>query len=301
MVAAGDYLAAPSVPAIYSAMPIKLGTNAYGKNAVNLSRIIRHADHHEFRQVSVSVQLTGDFETAHTLGDNSLILPTDTQKNTVYALAKEHFTGTIEAFGLVLAQHFIARNPQVSKARIELVEHIWQRMSFEGEAHPHAFTGGGSEKRRAVVELPAAGPATVRAGLKGLMLLKTTDSAFVGYPKDEYTVLPETTDRILATECEAEWEYTGPDLDFEALYQQARLSLLRTFAAHKSLSVQHTLYAIGEKILEELPEVKEISLIMPNKHHIPFNLEPFGQANTNEIFVATDAPFGYITGTVVRG
>ena len=281
-------------------MAIKLATNAYGKNAVNLSRIIRHGSHHEFRQVSVSVQLTGDFETAHTLGDNSLILPTDTQKNTVYALAKEHFTGTIEAYGLVLARHFIARNPQLSKARIELVEHLWQRMSFDGQAHPHAFTGGGSEKRRAVVELTADGPATVWAGIQGLMLLKTTDSAFVGYPKDEFTVLPETTDRILATECEAEWEYTSADLDFEVLYQQIRASLLRTFAGHKSLSVQHTLYAIGEKILEDNAEVKEISLIMPNKHHIPFNLEPFGQTNTNEVFVATDAPFGYITGTVVR-
>ena len=281
-------------------MAIKLATNAYGKNAVNLSRIIRHGSHHEFRQVSVSVQLTGDFETAHTLGDNSLILPTDTQKNTVYALAREHFTGTIEAYGLVLARHFIARNPQLRKARIELVEHLWQRMAFDGQAYPHAFTGGGSEKRRAVVELTADGPATVWAGLQGLMLLKTTDSAFVGYPKDEFTVLPETTDRILATECEAEWEYASADLDFEALYQQIRASLLRTFAGHQSLSVQHTLYAIGEKILVDNTEVKEISLIMPNKHHIPFNLEPFGQANTNEVFVATDAPFGYITGTVVR-
>ena len=282
-------------------MPIKLGTNAYGKNAVNLSRIIRHADHHEFRHVSVSVQLTGDFDTAHTLGDNALILPTDTQKNTVYALAKEHFTDTIEAFGLVLARHFVARNAQVSKVRIEILEHGWQRMNFDGKDHPHAFTGGGSEKRRAVVELHADGTLTVWAGLKGLLLLKTTDSGFVGYPKDEYTVLPETTDRILATECEAEWEYTAADLDFEALYQKIHLSLLRTFSAHKSLSVQHTLYAIGEKILEKNEEVKEISLIMPNKHHIPFNLTPFGQENTNEIFVVTDTPFGYITGTVVRG
>jgi urate oxidase len=281
-------------------MPIKLGPNAYGKNAVNLSRIIRHADHHEFRQVSVSVQLTGDFDTAHTLGDNSLIVPTDTQKNTVYALAREHFMGTIEAFGLVLARHFVARNAQISKARIELVEHLWQRMHFDGHAHPHAFTGGGSEKRRAVVELSADGTLTVAAGLKGLLLAKTADSGFVGYPRDEYTTLPETTDRILSTECEAEWPYTSADLDFEALFQHVRATLLRTFAEHRSLSVQHTLYAIGEKILETTEEVQEISLIMPNKHHIPFNLMPFGQENTNEIFIATDAPYGYITGTVVR-
>ena len=282
-------------------MPIKLAANAYGKNAVNLSRVIRHAGHHEFRHVSVSVQLTGNFEAAHTVGDNSLILPTDTQKNTVYALAKEHFTGPIEAFGLVLARHFVARNPQVSKARIEIVEHLYQRMNFDGQAHPHAFVGGGSEKRRAVVELRADGTTTVWAGIKGLLLLKTADSGFVGYPKDEYTMLPETTDRILATECEAEWEYTAADLDFEAQYQHIRTGLLRTFAGHQSLSVQHTLYAIGEEILKANDAVKEVSLVMPNKHHIPFNLEPFGQPNTNEVFVATDAPFGYITGTVVRG
>ena len=280
-------------------MRIKLGANSYGKNAVNLSRIIRHEGYHEFRQVSVSVALTGDFDAAHTVGDNTLILPTDTQKNTVYTLAREHFTGSIEAFGLVLSQHFLSRNPQVSQVRIELVEHLWQRMTFDGAAHPHAFTGGGSEKRTAVVTRTAAGPA-VSAGLKGLMLLKTTDSAFVGYPKDEFTVLPETTDRILATECEASWEYTSTVVDFEPLHQQIRQSLLRTFSEHKSLSVQHTLYAIGEKILQENDAVKEINLIMPNKHHIPFNLEPFGMTNTNEIFVATEAPFGYITGTVTR-
>jgi urate oxidase len=280
-------------------MRIKLGTNAYGKNAVNLSRIIRHEGYHEFRQVSVSVALQGDFEAAHTTGDNALVLPTDTQKNTVYALAREHFTGTIEAFGLTLSQHFLSRNPQVSQVRIEIVEHLWQRMAFDGSAHPHAFTGGGSEKRTTVVTRTAAG-AAVTSGLKGLMLLKTTDSAFFGYPKDEFTVLPESTDRILATECEASWDYTSAELDFETQYQRIRQSLLRTFAGHKSLSVQHTLYAIGEDILKAHNEVQEIHLVMPNKHHIPFNLEPFGQANTNEIFVATDAPFGYITGTITR-
>lgn len=281
-------------------MSIKLGKNAYGKQAVHLTRVIRHPGHHELRQVTVGVALTGDFETAHTLGDNSLILPTDTQKNTVYTLAREHFTGPIETFGLVLARHFVSRNPQVSQARIELLEHIWQRMQFDGHDHPHAFVGGGLEKRRAVVELHADGTLGVWAGLKGLLVAKTADSGFVGYPKDEYTTLPETTDRILSTEVEAEWEYLGTDLDFEALFQQVRATLLRTFAGHQSQSVQHTLYAMGEQVLATTEQVKEISLIMPNKHHIPFNLTPFGQKNTNEVFVATDAPFGYITGTLVR-
>ncbi|NML67752.1 urate oxidase [Hymenobacter sp. RP-2-7] len=282
-------------------MAIKLGKNHYGKQAVHLTRVIRHPGHHELRQVTVGVQLSGDYERAHTHGDNALVLPTDTQKNTVYALAKEHFTGAIESFALVLARHFVSRNPQVSQARIEVVEHPWQRLHFDGQAHPHAFVGGGSEKRRAVVELPAGGaPPRVWAGLQGLLVAKTADSGFVGYPKDEYTTLPETTDRILSTEVEAEWEYTSAELDFNALFDKIRLGMLHTFAGHPSQSVQHTLYAMGERVLEATPEVKEISLVMPNKHHIPFNLTPFGQENTNEVFVATDAPFGYITGTVVR-
>lgn len=280
-------------------MGIKLGINAYGKNAINLSKIIRHANHHEFRQISVSVALEGDFETAHTLGDNSQILPTDTQKNTVYALAKEHFTSTIEAFGIQLANFFFSRNPQISKVEIELVEHGWQRMSFDGEAHTHAFTGGSTEKRRAIINQTAEG-VQVSAGFQDLLLLKTTDSAFEKYIKDEYTVLKETTDRILATKCEATWPYTHQDLDFEAIYQKIRTTLLRTFAEHKSQSVQQTLYAIGEQILLENEVVQEISLTMPNKHHISFNLEQFGIENNNEIFIATDEPFGYITGTVVR-
>lgn len=280
-------------------MAIKLTTNAYGKNAVNLSRIIRHADHHEFRQVSVSVQLQGDFDRAHTQGDNALILPTDTQKNTVYVLAKEHFTSTIEAFGLTLAGHFLTNNPPVSKVRIELTEHGWQRMAFDGRPHPHAFTGSGPEKRRAIVEQTAAG-AQVWAGLQDLLLLKTTDSGFENYIQDQYTVLPPTADRILATKCEATWRYDTAELDFEAAYQRIRTRLLRTFSEHKSRSVQHTLYAIGEDILAENSEVVEISLIMPNKHHIPFNLEQFGLDNKNEVFIATDEPFGYITGTIGR-
>ena len=280
-------------------MGIKLGINAYGKNAVNLSKIIRHADHHEFRQISVSVALEGDFDTAHTLGDNSKILPTDTQKNTVYALAKEHFTTTIEAFGVCLAEFFLSRNPQVSKVRIEIIEHAWQRMAFDGAAHTHAFTGGSTEKRRALVTHTAEGT-QVSSGLLDLLLLKTTDSGFENYIKDEYTVLKETADRILATKCEATWQYTTAELDFETAYQSIRTTLLRTFAGHQSLSVQQTLYAIGEQILLQHDAVKEISLVMPNKHHIPFNLEQFGMENSNEIFVATDEPFGYITGTVVR-
>ena len=280
-------------------MKLTLKTNAYGKNAVNLSKIIRHSDYHEFRQISVDVSLQGDFDTAHTLGDNTNILPTDTQKNTIYALAKDHFTGSIEDFGLYLANHFIENNSQIAQAKIHIIEHPWTRMAFDGTAHHHAYTGGGSEKRTTTIRQTAAG-ITVTSGIKDLLILKTTDSGFTGYIKDKYTVLKETTDRILATQCEANWTYTSHTLDFTPLFDTLRETMLKTFAHHKSLSIQQTLLAMGSAVLEANDVVSEISLIMPNKHHIPFNLEQFGLENNNDIFIATDEPYGYITGTVVR-
>jgi urate oxidase len=281
-------------------MNIKLGKNAYGKNAVNLSKIIRHKDYHEFRQISVNVSLQGDFETAHTLGDNSKILATDTQKNTVYILAKEYFTGSIEEFAIYLANFFVANNPQVSVATIDIEEHLYRQMKFDGKTHPHAYISSGNEKHTTSVVKNINGT-KVRSGIKDLLILKTTDSAFTGYIKEPYTVLKETNDRILATNCETEWEYNDANVDYAASFKDIREMLLETFAFHKSLSVQQTLYAMGEAVLKAYDKVKEISLVMPNKHHIPFNLDQFGMENKNEIFMATDEPYGYITGTVVRG
>jgi len=280
-------------------MKIKTGQNAYGKNAVNLSKIIRHEGHHEFRQISVNISLEGDFETAHTIGDNSKILPTDTMKNTVYVLAKDYFTDSIEEFGLHLARHFKSNNPQVSSARIEITEYCWSRMSFGDTQHAHSFINGGMEKHAASIVHDAAG-AKVVSGICDLLILKTTDSGFENYIRDPYTTLKETSDRIMSTKCEVSWLYQSPSLNFTALYNKIRTSLLHSFAHHKSLSVQHTLYAMGEDVLNGNAEVVEISLKMPNKHHILCNLEPFSIGNNNEIFIATDEPFGYITGTIVR-
>ena len=280
-------------------MKIKLTQNAYGKNAINLSKIIRHQDHHEFRQISVNVSLQGDFETAHTSGDNSNILPTDTQKNTVYALAKDNFNSGIEEFGLHLSNHFMSNNPQLSKATIEIEEHLYSRLSFQNKKHPHAYIGNGDEKHTVSV-LQSRDDIKVTSGIKDLLIVKTTDSGFEKYLKDQYTTLKETADRILATKCEISWTYTSHRIDFATSYNLVRDTLLRTFADHKSLSVQQTLYAMGEEVLKQHQDVEEIRLIMPNKHHILFNLDQFGMENKNEIFMATSEPFGYITGTITR-
>jgi urate oxidase len=283
-------------------MDIRLDKNAYGKNAIHLSKIIRHPDRHEIRHISVNISLTGDFEEVHTRGDNTKVLPTDTMKNTVYALAKHRLTASIEEFGIDLANHFLAHNPQVSEVSIILTEYSWKRMTFKDAPHPHAFVNGGSDKHEAHI-VKNRQSITLSSGIKELLILKTTDSGFEHYIKDQYTTLKETGDRIFSTECDITWQYEGIPSnpgEPEELYEAIRENLLHTFATHKSLSVQHTLYAMGENVLKAFPLVKEITLKMPNKHHILFNLQQFGMDNHNEIFIATDEPYGYITGTVSR-
>jgi urate oxidase len=280
-------------------MPIHLAANAYGKNAINLSKIIRHANKHDIRQISVNVSLQGEFEKVHTIGDNVTVLPTDTMKNTVYALAKEYFTGSIEAFGICMTGYFLQHNPQVSEVNIDITEYCWARMVFDDNPHTHSFVNGGLEKRTAHIQ-QSHNLVAVTSGIKDLLVLKTTDSGFENYIRDGYTTLKETNDRIFSTSCEVSWLYDNTDVDFISSYDGIRNCLLQVFAAHKSLSVQHTLYAMGEEVLKKFDSVKEISLKMPNKHHILFNLAQFGLENNNEIFIATDEPYGYITGTVVR-
>ena len=279
-------------------MPGYLEKNSYGKHAVNLSKIIRHADHHEFRQISVDTQLQGDFEHVYLKGDNTPVLATDTQKNSIYALAKDYFTASVEAFALHLANYFLNHEAPITQATVAITEHLWSRMRLGDSMHQHAYISQGGEQHttRAICN---AGGARIWSGINHLLILKTTDSAFTGFLRDRYTTLKESSDRILATECMVEWLWNSTREDFSA-YDSIRDTLLETFAHHKSLSVQQTLYAMGEAVLEKYPAVAEIELVMPNKHHIPFNLEQFGMENNNEIFVATDEPYGYITGTVKR-
>jgi urate oxidase len=280
-------------------MITRLKNNAYGKNAVKLSKIIRYPDRHEIRHIAVCIALQGNFEAAHVSGDNTHVLPTDTMKNTIYALAKDHFTTSIEAFGLRLTDHFLSRNPQVSEVCATLTEYCWTRMVFDGTPHPHSFINGGTEKHEAVITRNRQ-TISITTGIKDLLILKTSDSGFEHFLKDPYTTLRETNDRIFSTECDISWRYKEEIPDFNQCYQDIRNELLHTFSMHKSLSVQHTLYAMGENVLKAFEPVIEISLNMPNKHHILFNLDQFGMENHNEVFIATDEPFGYITATLTR-
>jgi urate oxidase len=264
----------------------RLGPNQYGKAETHLVRIYRDGPVHELRDLTVSVALSGDMEAVHLHGDNSAVLATDTQKNTVYAFAKEHPIGGCEEFALRLARHFLGG--AITRARVEVSEAPWARIG------DHAFVQSAQERRIAAVVCEAGGE-WIASGIAGLVVLKTTDSEFHGFPRDRYTTLRETTDRVLATEVSARWRHPG-DADWDT----ARTALVETFAAHHSLSLQQTLYAMGAALLEACPSVAEVRLSMPNKHHFVVDLAPFGLENPNEVFHADDRPYGLIEGTVLR-
>lgn len=277
-----------------------LATNNYGKCRVRMVRVARHGDRHELQDLNVRVTFEGDFEAAHVKGDNSNVLPTDTMKNTVYALAK----GTrdiedIESFGQRLSTHFLKHNPQVSRVIVDLAESQWNRIDVGGKPHRHSFIKGSDEKRIATIDA-TRDRVTISSGVEDLVVLKTTASAFEAFKKDEWTTLKETDDRILGTAVTARWVYTEPGVACRALWRGVRQSILEAFAEHESLSVQHTVHAIGESVLNNFEEVSEISLSLPNRHCLLVDLSPFGLKNRNEIFLPIDEPHGLIEATLRR-
>ena len=271
--------------------------NRYGKSRVRLVKVRRQRDPHELVDLTLDVQLQGAFEVVYAGGDNRSCLATDTMKNTVYALARQDPIAHVESFAERLAEHFAAK-PAVSHVRISAVEHRWERISAAGRPHPHAFMQPGGEHWTAVVTRDAQG-IDVTSGLANLVMLKTTDSAFTGFPRDRYTTLADTGDRMLATSVTAAWKYRRGTRDFGGR-ARIRQRLIETFAGHDSRSVQHTLYAMAEAVLDACDDVSEATLTLPNRHHLLVDLAPFGLDNPDEIFVATDQPFGLIEATVRR-
>ena len=289
-------------------MSFALGPNRYGKAENHVVRVVRDTQRHELRDLTVGVSLSGDLAAAHLTGDNANVLPTDTQKNTVFAFAKEHGIASPEAFGLLLARHFVDSRPAIGYARVTLAETLWQRLSVAGvdgpvEA-PHSFSRNGSELRTALVTYDGD-RARVVSGLRDLVLLNSTDSQFWGFDTDRYTTLQPAYDRILATSVTARWRFAGDagePVDWDAGYARTRADLLEAFVTTSpSLSLQQTLFAMGRSALQRRPELDEVRLTMPNKHHFTVDLSPFGLENPNEVFYAADRPYGLIEGTVRRG
>lgn len=272
----------------------------YGKSEIRLVKVSRRAGGHDLRDLTVDVGLKGDFDAAYTEGDNAGLLATDTMRNTVYALANEDPIDDIESFGRRLVEHFIAAGPGVTRARVHIVEHPWSRLEIGGRAHEHAFQRGSGGNRVATVA-GSGGELQIEAGIDDLLVLKTTGSGWEGFLRDRYTSLPDTSDRILATIITARWSYRrAGEIDFSGSWLEVHRTILEAFCDHYSPSVQFTLHHMGEAVLEACPEVQRISFSLPNKHHLLYDLERFGLENENEIFHATNEPYGLIEGTVER-
>jgi urate oxidase len=285
-------------------MAIILGQSQYGKAETRVVRIYRDTERHEIRDLNVTTALRGDFDAAHLAGDQAKVLPTDSQKNTVFAYAKERGVAEIEDFALALARHFVSDIGSVSRAHVEVEEYRWERVPVDGVGHAHTFARVGQEVRTSAVTIEAAQsvmPSSwVIAGIKDLVVLKSTGSEFAGFLKDGYTTLPETTDRILATSLTVRWRYAGTDVPWDDAFGQVRRILLERFAQVHSLALQQTLYEMGKAVLEARDDVVEVRLSAPNKHHFLVDLEPFGLENPGEVFFAADRPYGLIQCAVGR-
>jgi urate oxidase len=252
---------------------VRLGENRYGKARVRLSRITRTADRHDFNEWTVRVMLQGDFESSFAAADNSNILPTDTMKNTVYSIARSSDAATIEEFAMELGDYLLSNNPQVAKASVEIDEKCWERLAISGEPEATTFKMAGPELQTVTAEHERGGGWVITSGVDGLMILKTTKSAFTGYITDRLTTLKPATDRIFGTRATIKWDYVSAVQKFSEVRARITTALLKEFAAHLS---------------------------MPNLHHLLADLSSFGQDNPNHIFVPIDEPHGYIEATIER-
>lgn len=279
---------------------IVLGDNQFGKAENHLVRVTKNGDKHSIEDLTVISQLHGDFASAYYDGNNEHVVPTDTQKNTVFAFAKEG-VGSPEDFLLRLGQHYVDDFEWVTGGRWAARQVEWDRIPVDGAGHDHSFYRGGSggETRTAVVKIDGDKQYVI-SGLEDLSVMKTTQSGFVGYPVDQYTTLKETTDRILATSVTGRWLYNTTDVDFNATYESVKKILLEVFTNHYSRALQETQYLMGKAVLEAHPEIDEIKFSMPNLHHFVVDFTPFGMENDNEVFWAAHSPYGQIEGTLRR-
>ena len=274
---------------------IEVGANSYGKSAIRLVKVDRDVVPHRVRDLTIAISLEGDFATSYSEGDNSAVIATDTMKNTAYAFAGEHLTGSIEDFAAALGRHFLGER-QVERVRVTIAEHAWRPI---GSA-PDAFTRDASETRTCLVAVDRTGLAA-EAGIADLAVMKTTRSAFEGFPRDRFTTLRETADRIMATKVTANWTVgAAGGVEFDRSFAGVRRTFLDVMADHHSVSVQASIWIVGKAILERHPEVGEVSMSLPNLHHWTVDLSPFGIDNDREVYVSTTEPHGLIEATIRR-
>ncbi|MEZ3161940.1 factor-independent urate hydroxylase [Microbacterium sp. BWT-B31] len=283
---------------------VSLGDNKYGKAENRIVRIYRDTPRHEIVDLNVTSQLSGAaLASSYLDGDNSLVVATDTQKNTAFAFAKEHGIPSPEEYLLTLGAHFTDAFDWIEGGLWQAEQYEWERITVDGRPHDHSFVRRSAGTRLATVQ-KIGGATHVTGGVKDLVVLKSTGSEFAGFPRDRYTTLAEAHDRIMATSVTGRWRFlpeaVEAGIDYNGLYADVLSVLLSTFATVHSLALQQTLFAMGKAAIEARSEIAEVRFAMPNKHHFAYDLSPFGLDNPNEVFYAADRPYGLIEGTIVR-
>jgi urate oxidase len=284
-------------------MAYVLTDHQYGKAENRMVRFYKDSPRHEIHDLNVTTALRGDFADAYLTGDQSKVLPTDTQKNTAFSYTKEKGVPAIEAYGLQLARHFVHDVEPVSGARVEIEEFLWERAIVDGVEHDHTWLRKGQEVRTSAITVDATGEYVI-SGFKELVILKSTGSEFAGFLKDEYTTLGETHDRVMATALDVKWRYGGigdaASVEWNEIYASAKSLMVKEFATLQSLALQQTLWHMGTAVLDAHPEIVEIKLKAPNKHHFDYDIARFGVEQHGEVFHADDRPYGLIEATIAR-
>ncbi|MEM1320575.1 MAG: factor-independent urate hydroxylase [Bacteroidota bacterium] len=280
-------------------MSIQLSDCSYGKSSVRVKKLIRKDHHHEIVEMKVTVLCEGDFQATYESGDNRAILPADTQKNMIYIFAKTHPLNSIESFALALSAHFLEENAQISRVTVEVDQPLWQAIPVGGQAYPFACQRAGSEEWCCRVERNRDG-LVLRSGVQQLQILKTTHSGFANFKRDAYTTLKDTNDRMLETVLTAWWTYGDMVEDFVQTRQEVLRRLLETFATHDSLSVQHTLYAMGQAAMKAVAAIQHVQLEMPNLSNLAFDFSPFDLSDERDVFIVSSEPQGVVRGTLRR-
>ncbi|XP_059089331.1 uricase-like [Tigriopus californicus] len=283
----------------------------YGKSLVKLLHVKRDGLVHTIKEFEVATKLKLNSEKDYIEGNNEDIVATDSQKNTVYLLAKRFGVSNPERFALLLARHFLNQYSHVVRAKIEVVEHPWKRITYSknGPQHNHAFVSVPDCERSAKVTLVRNGTAQVESGLNKLQVLKTTQSAFVNFYRDEFASLPDMEDRIFSTVVKANWTYdTIANVNFDQAFEKVKLAILRGFAGCPdrgvySPSVQQSMYLIQKDILDQIRQLRDVYMQMPNKHYFSVDLSKFprvGSKTNDEVFLPVDKPSGMIEATLAR-
>lgn len=276
-----------------------LRDSSYGASSVRLVKVGRTPGRHAMKELTVEVRFEGEFDSSFTTGDNASILPADTMKNTVFALAKLYRIEQIEEFAQTVIDHFLTDNRQIERVTVRIAEHLWHRVMFGGKPHAFAFTPAGPEKRIAAVAGTRAG-STFEAGIEDLVLVKTAGAGFEGYRRDPFTTLAVSSNTALSTSVNARWRYGGGEITYGTYWHGIRESMLETFIEHESRSLQNTLYVMAEAVLERYHDIVEIQLWLSNRGWVPAELSKLGLENENDVFIPMDGPHETIQARLER-